>query len=240
MGGLRQFESRLEGLISRLFARTFRSEVEPVEIASQLNRELDNSAQILSRDRRIVPNTFQIQLSSSDYQRLNGLGGGLTRELTEMMREHAANQSYVFSGPVTIDLVESETMTTGVFKVSSRTRSQVRPTGGDPTDTAVRRAYATIEVNGKQLPLQPPGLVIGRGNDAHLRIDDPGVSRRHAEIRVVDTGFGARVSVHDLGSTNGISVNGRRTEEATLTDGAVIRVGNTTITLHMTDGSTGV
>ncbi|MEI2819734.1 MAG: FHA domain-containing protein [Marmoricola sp.] len=57
---------------------------------------------------------------------------------------------------------------------------------------------------------------------------------------MVDTGFGARVSVHDLGSTNGISVNGKKTDQATLTDGAVIRMGNTELVLHMTDGSTGV
>jgi pSer/pThr/pTyr-binding forkhead associated (FHA) protein len=47
------------------------------------------------------------------------------------------------------------------------------------------------------------------------------------------------VSVHDLGSTNGISVNGRKTEAAVLADGATIRIGNTTLTLHLgeTDGS---
>ncbi len=240
MGGLRRFESRLEGLISGMFARTFRSAVQPVEIASQLNRELDTSAQILSRDRRIVPNTFSVELSETDYERLQSLGGGLTRELTEMIREHAAAQSYVFSGPISIDLVESPVLTTGRFRVSSQAVSAVSSPSGDPTDSSVRRAQASLEVNGHRHPLNPPGLVLGRGNDAGLRIDDPGVSRRHAEIRVVDTGFGARVSVHDLGSTNGISVNGRRTDSATLTDGAVLRIGNTTMVVHLTDGSTGV
>jgi pSer/pThr/pTyr-binding forkhead associated (FHA) protein len=96
-----------------------------------------------------------------------------------------------------------------------------------------------IEVNGKRHPLLPPGIVIGRGNDADLRITDPGVSRRHAEIRVDDNGGDPHVSVHDLGSTNGISVNGRKTEAAVLADGATIRIGNTTLTLHLgeTDGS---
>ena len=111
--------------------------------------------------------------------------------------------------------------------------------GGDPSDTQVRRATATLEINGERLPLAPPGIVIGRGNDADLRIDDPGVSRRHIEIRVEEPAELAtepRISVHDLGSTNGMSVNGKRVEQATLADGATIRIGNTTMTLHLKRG----
>ncbi len=63
MGGLQRFENRLEQMISGVFARTFRSAVQPVEISSALNREVDNSAQILSRDRRLVPNNFHVELS---------------------------------------------------------------------------------------------------------------------------------------------------------------------------------
>jgi pSer/pThr/pTyr-binding forkhead associated (FHA) protein len=74
--------------------------------------------------------------------------------------------------------------------------------------------------------------VVGRGNDADLRVNDPGVSRRHIEIRVVEDEHGPRVSVHDLGSTNGVLVNGKRVENAAISDGAVLRIGNTTITLH--------
>ena len=88
---------------------------------------------------------------------------------------------------------------------------------GDPTDTQVRRATATLLLNGENLPLAPPGIVIGRGNEADLRIDDPGISRKHIEIRVEepqDPATGPRITVHDLGSTNGVSVNGKRVEQA--------------------------
>ena len=74
--------------------------------------------------------------------------------------------------------------------------------------------------------------MVGRGNDADLRVNDPGVSRRHAEFRVTEDAGGPRVSIHDLGSTNGVLVNGRKVEDATLADGAVIRIGNTTLTFH--------
>ncbi len=239
MSGLQRFENKLEQMISGVFARTFRSAVQPVEIASALNREADNSAQILSRDRRLVPNTFSVELSEADHQRLEGLGPQLPRELTEMLREHAAQQSYVFTGPVSISLEVSEELTTGRFRVRSKAVSSASLTGGDPSDTQVRRATAYLELNGENLPLAPPGIVIGRGNDADLRIDDPGISRKHIEIRVTepqDLGGAPRITVHDLGSTNGVSVNGRRVEQATLADGATIRIGNTTMSLHLKQG----
>jgi hypothetical protein len=236
---LQRFENRLEQLISGVFARTFRSAVQPVEIAAALNREVDNSAQILSRDRRIVPNTFHVELSEPDHDRLQGLGAQLNRELVDMLKEHASEQSYVFTGPVSIDLESSPDLTTGRFRVRSKAIASTHLAGGDPTDTQVRRATASLVLNGEALPLSPPGIVVGRGNDADLRIDDPGVSRRHIEIRVQEAEHGGapRITVHDLGSTNGVSVNGRRVERATLADGATIRIGNTTMSLRIKQDS---
>lgn len=234
MTGLQRFENKLEEVISNVFARTFRSAVQPVEISAALNREVDNSAQILSRERRLVPNNFHVELSGTDLDRLDQLGPQLIRELTEMLQEHVARQSYVFTGPVHIELEHAEDLTTGRFRVRSRSVSTVSHGDGEPfraSDTQVRRASAVLIVNNEQLPLSAPGIVIGRGDDADLRIDDPGVSRRHAEVRVVDTAGGPLVSVHDLGSTNGVIVNGKRVEQATLADGAVLRVGNTSMTL---------
>ena len=60
MGVLQRFENKLEQLVSATFARAFRSEVQPVEVAAALQREVDNSAQILSRERRLVPNAFHV------------------------------------------------------------------------------------------------------------------------------------------------------------------------------------
>lgn len=239
MSALQRFENKLEQMISGVFARTFRSAVQPVEIAAALNREVDNSAQILSRDRRLVPNDFHVELSTSDLERLAGLGPQLNRELTEMLRDHAAQQSYVFTGPVSINLESTEDLTTGRFRVRSKAIASSHLAAGDPSDTQVRRATATLELNGEQLPLAPPGIVVGRGNDADLRIDDPGVSRKHIEIRVEeaqDAGGEPRITVLDLGSTNGVLVNGKRVEQARLSDGATIRIGTTTMTLRLKRG----
>lgn len=224
-------------MISGAFARTFRSAVQPVEISAALARECDNSAQILSRDRRLAPNDFTVELSEPDHTRLMSLGGTLVHELIAILKEHAAAQSYVFTGPVGITLEIAEDLTTGRFRVRSKAMAKVSQTGPEASDTAVRRATAVIEINGERLPLAPPGIVVGRGNDADLRVNDPGVSRRHIEFRVTQDAQGPRVSVHDLGSTNGVLVNGKRVENATLADGAMIRIGNTTMTLHQRHGS---
>ena len=104
------------------------------------------------------------------------------------------------------------------------------------TDTAVRRAKVVLEVNGMKHPLEPPGIVIGRGTEADLRINDPGISRRHIEIRVhaasPDTGQAA-VSVVDLGSTNGMLVDGHKVAQADLSDGGTIKIGTTTMTVRV-------
>jgi hypothetical protein len=233
MGILQRFENRLEQLVSGAFARAFRSAVQPVEVAAALQREVDNSAQILSRNRRLVPNNFHVELSATDHERLAPYGSTLAGELTDMLREHAHEQSYVFTGPVSITFDRSEDLGTGRFRVRSAALAKVTPSADrSVTDTAVRRASVVLEVNGMKHPLDPPGLVIGRGTEADLQINDPGVSRRHAEIRVFPGDDRPQVSVVDLGSTNGMLVNGHRVEHATLDDGATVKIGNTVLTIH--------
>ena len=70
-GVIQRFEQRLEGAVTGAFARAFRSAVQPVEIAAALQREVDNSAHILSRERMLVPNDFTVELSPSDHERLS-------------------------------------------------------------------------------------------------------------------------------------------------------------------------
>jgi hypothetical protein len=240
VGILQNFENRLEQMVSGVFAKAFRSAVQPVEIASALQREVDNSAQILSRNRRLVPNQFHVELSAQDHERLSPYSSTLAQELTEMLRDHAHEQSYVFTGPVTIAFDERDDLSTGRFRVRSAALAKVTPVSDrSVTDTAVRRATVILEVNGMKHPLDPPGIVIGRGSEADLRINDPGVSRRHAEIRVHANDSGTQVSVVDLGSTNGMLVNGSKVQQATLDDGGTIKIGNTTMTVRFLPSSGG-
>ena len=241
MGGLQKFEQRLEQLISGAFARAFRSAVQPVEIAAALQRECDNNAQILSRDRRLVPNDFHVELAQTDLDRLAPYDSTMAKELTDQLTQYADAQSYVFPGPVKITFESDDDLTTGRFRIRSQAQAQVT---GQSTHTQVRRARALLEVNGTRHPLQPPGLVVGRGTEADLRINDPGVSRKHVEFLVLSQGgegVDPELEVHDMGSTNGMLVNGRKLPRAVLHDGTQVKIGNTTMTVRIVqEDSSGV
>ncbi|MEU4390944.1 DUF3662 and FHA domain-containing protein [Kribbella sp. NPDC023855] len=265
MRPLQRFERRLEGIVSGVFARAFKGDVEPIELAAALKREIDNTARILSRDRRLVPNHFTIELGPGDFERLNAYGRTLNHELANELRDHADIQRYTFSGPIEIELTQEDELPTGKFRVVSATVGnqqrapqpppppqptyqpapdpnatvlQSAPVQPPPGPPPVRRGHPQVmlEVNGRRRPINPPGVVLGRGTDADIQINDPGVSRRHAEIRLMPEGpGGVRVVLVDLGSTNGTLVNGRRAAEAELTDGSTVRIGNTTMTLRLAD-----
>lgn len=286
MGVLKRFEQRLEGLVNGTFAKVFKSEVQPVEIAGALQRECDNNATIWNRDRTVVPNDFIVELSAPDYERLSPYSGQLGDELSGLVRDYAKQQRYTFMGPIKVHLEKADDLDTGLYRVRSRTLASStsqspdhasagpgaghagagqgpqrggygyppagappmpsapppggggpgqgaapggRPTGSGPMPgTQVRR---WIEINGTRHQISRPTMVLGRSTDADVRIDDPGVSRRHCEIRT-----GTPSTIQDLGSTNGIVVDGQHTTRATLRDGSRIVVGSTTIVYRQAEG----
>jgi hypothetical protein len=235
-GVLQRFEQRLEGAVTGAFARAFRSAVQPVEIAAALQREVDNSAHILSRDRMLVPNDFTVELAPSDFERLNPFSTTLAEELETLVKEHVVEQRYTMPGTFELTFALVNDLSTGRFRVRSKTTAAVTPVAGQRmTDTAVRSADVVLEVNGMRHPLSPPGVVIGRGNEADLKIDDPGISRRHAQIKIHQSGAETTVTIVDLDSTNGVVLNGHRVATAVVADGSEIRLGNTVIIIRMTE-----
>ena len=80
--------------------------------------------------------------------------------------------------------------------------------------------------------LTPPGLTIGRGSDADIRINDPGISRLHARINVWPQGNDIGLSIEDLDSTNGVTVNGVKVTSTELGDGSRIEIGSTRMLVH--------
>ncbi|MCW2790011.1 MAG: hypothetical protein JWQ91_865 [Aeromicrobium sp.] len=237
-GVLQRFEQRLEGAVTGAFARAFRSAVQPVEIAAALQREVDNSAHILSRERMLVPNDFTVELSPPDFERLNPFSSTLSDELSTLVKEHVAEQRYTMAGALTISFKQTGELSTGRFRVRSRTTAAVTPVVGQRMgDTAVRTSNVVLEVNGMKHPLTAPGVVIGRGNEADLKIDDPGISRRHAQIKIHQSGAETTVTIVDLDSTNGVVLNGHRVATAVVGNGSEIRLGNTVIVIRTTEGA---
>jgi hypothetical protein len=236
MGIFARFEKKVEGAVSGAFARAFKGDVQPVEIAARLQRELDAEAKLLSRDKRLVPNEFIVRLSQHDHDKLAPYATTLNAELATALRNHARETGYVFNGPVKVVFELDSSLPTGRFTVDSEAVAGITPRSGRASETSINRAPLVLEVNGTRHPLQPPGLVIGRGTEADLRINDPGISRRHAQIRVNAAGPQVQIDIVDLGSTNGITVNGQRVQQAALQEGSRIEIGSTRMLVHAPAG----
>ncbi|MEZ3161855.1 DUF3662 and FHA domain-containing protein [Microbacterium sp. BWT-B31] len=217
MGLLDSFEKGLERAVNSAFAKTFRSGIQPVEIASALRSELDKKAAVVTRDRILAPNTFTVRLSPSDDANMRAIGPALGDELDALVHKHAKSQGYTFAGPVTISLVQDDQLSTGTLRVDSSTAQGKVSWRG------------VIDVEGKRHPLVKSRTVIGRGSDADITIADAGTSRKHVEI----LWDGERAMVRDLGSTNGTQLDGRRVAEAPLPADSTIRIGRTDIVFHV-------
>ena len=100
MGLFDRVEQRLERAVNGAFARAFKSEVQPVEIASAIRRAMDDRAAVLGHGRTIVPNLFTVELSESDYDRLSAYDEELEKELVAAAQEHAESQRYQPGGPL--------------------------------------------------------------------------------------------------------------------------------------------
>jgi hypothetical protein len=247
-----RMEKGIERAVNGAFAKAFRSEVQPVEIASALRREVDDRATVVGRERTLVPNTFVVELGPADQGRLGEWEDALKDELRDVVSEHAAQQQYAFVGPVTVTFEEAEDLDTGLFRVrSSTTKAPAPPT--PPPGPAIRppapppaqplrdrpeppaRAAApspgrpALEMDGRTYPITAAVTVLGRGTEADVIVDDAGVSRRHAEVRAE----GDQLTVVDLGSTNGTYVDGEKIAGvAALVDGSRIRVGRSQLTVR--------
>lgn len=294
-----KFEKKVESAVNGVFARAFKGDVQPVEIAARLQKELDAEAKLMSRDKRLVPNEFRIGLSEHDYAKLTPYSKTLIAELAGELKSHAREMGYVFNGPIRIHFEEQSSLPTGRFTVESEavagttagrvssSRLGTSPSAGGgsaagPVGSAAPSPWSApsagsaasapsaqsgssafsagsahsgrsaesasdspygygqsqqqlvLEVNGMRHPLTPPGFVIGRGTDADVRINDPGISRLHAEVTVHPSTHSAEIV--DLGSTNGITVNGQKVQRAPLVEGTRIEIGSTRMLVHAPAG----
>ncbi|MHB1536353.1 MAG: FhaA domain-containing protein [Acidimicrobiales bacterium] len=214
--GLQQLERRLERLVEGIFARAFRSGLQPVEITRRLTREMDLRRTVASRG-TLTPNEFTVALSPEDRDRFAPIEDELIDELIAAATEHARTENYVLLGPVLIHLESDGDLSPGTLMVAGE---MVRA----PTPEA-----SLALPDGRRLPLGEEPFSIGRLPECGLVLSDPNVSRRHAEIRPALEAPG-EYSVRDLGSTNGTKVNGLPISGGhVLRPGDQITVGATTV-----------
>ena len=252
MGVLRSIEHRLESLVEGAFGRAFRSHVQPVELARKLVKEMDDHKTI-SVSRVYVPNEYVLYLSPDDRENLPPERELLT-ELGDYLSEHARREGYALVSTPRVLLEEDEDLAVGEFGIATRMvhakeaapeAPEAPPVEADaelgqtkifkpaPETAAVSaqeaaelglaRAPAALVVRGQRHELGDAPVVIGRSRDCTITIDDPNISRRHAEILHEDGAYW----ISDLGSTNGLEVNGRRERRARLKHGDRIVIGRT-------------
>jgi Protein of unknown function (DUF3662)/FHA domain len=217
VGILDNFEKGLERAVNGVFARTFRSGLQPVELTSALRRELDTKAAIVSRDRILAPNRFTLRMSAKDYDRMRTIGPTLNDELIQFVQHHAESQHYQFVGGISIDIVEDTSIPEGVLRVESE----------NVKSTVIWTPI--LDIGGKRYPITKPRTIIGRGSDADITVDDTGISRKHVQI----LWDGSHAQVEDLGSTNGSKLNGERLSKAILEPDSVITLGRTRIVFRV-------
>jgi hypothetical protein len=254
MSVLRSLESKIAGLVEGTFSRAFRSEVRPVEVARKLAREMEEH-QSHSVSRVYVPNEYAVYLSPEDRERFAGFERELVGELAGYLLEHARRERFALMSRPAIEFRTDERLRLGEFGIQVRLVEPAEEVGGaaaapaqgdaghtmvysaaerlqEPLEQRARRrdARALLVTDGKRLVVDAAGATIGRSRGCEIVLADANVSRRHAEIRPRGDGW----TIADLGSTNGVVVNGVRVERAqALRAGDRIEIGTTVLTFEV-------
>jgi Protein of unknown function (DUF3662)/FHA domain len=250
MAVLRSIESKIEGLFEGVFGRAFRTNVQPIELARKLVKEMDDHRNV-SVSRVYVPNEYTIYLSPADRKQFGGYEGSLVGELQEYLAEHARRERYALLGAPVVLVTTDGDLAVGEFGIATRLvadeSSAETPPPPDlpveqPAQTMIYRAAAppevdippepepprevvTLSVAGRKHAVTEARAVLGRSREADVRISDVNISRKHAEVRREKDAYW----IVDLGSLNGTIVNGKRVDRKRLRDGDRITLGSTEI-----------
>jgi hypothetical protein len=244
---LRNLEQRIENLVEGVFSRAFSSQVQPVELARKLAKEMD-AHRTASVSRTYVPNQYIVWLSVEDHRRLEGYERSLEQELSAYLLEHARRKDYALLTRPEVKLQTDDRLRLGEFGIQTRlvkppARQGEEPSLGEQGHTMVysvppkqsrrerRRpegrfveTKAIVTMDDRRFVLDGPVAVLGRSRGSDCVFSDPNISRKHAELRRGSTGDWQIV---DLGSTNGIKVNDRRVDRSRLSPGDEVTLGTT-------------
>ena len=225
MSFLRGVEQRIEGLIEGVFGRAFRTNVQPVELARKLAKEMDDHRTV-SVSRIYVPNEYTVYLAPADREQFASYEGSLLEELQDHLADHARREKYAMLTQPRVLLETDDDLDLGEFGIATRMVQPERGRGETapriPATSGQTMVYKPA-VNGRTHELDGRRVVIGRSKECDIQIADPNASRRHAELRREGDAYW----LVDLGSTNGLDVNGKRTQRAKLANGDRVTIGTT-------------
>lgn len=222
MGFLDKIEKAIESAVTGAFSKTFKSELQPIEIGSAIKSHMDANAAIVSRDRILVPNQFEITLSTADFARFKLIAERLNQELRSQAMAHATKQGYQFAGTLQISLNESSNIGIGQVYVKASSPAVA------PADV---EWMPRLEVVGEGLTFEivKSRTSVGRDASSDIQINDTSLSRQHFEI----VWTGSKAGIRDLGSTNGTFVGDTRVSEMALATDSVIKAGHKTFVFRV-------
>jgi hypothetical protein len=220
MSILRDFERRLEGTVEGTFGKLFRSEVQPVELAKRVMREMEDGRTVAPHG-VWAPNRFVFTLSREDGDRFAKAEEPLARELRQVVRDTAKEKDWGLVGPPEIVLRSSRSMKKGEIRCEATLAEDSPELEAD----AAQAATAELVLAGRRFALTKDVTTIGRLDECDVVLTDPGASRRHAEVRRMGDGY----EIVDSGSTNGTAVNDELVHEHALRPGDRITIGATVI-----------
>ena len=209
-------EHSIENIFDGLFSRAFKSGIKPLQIGRRLLQVVDAEREVDAQGRRVVPNSYMVQLSPQDREGFADLEPALLQELTAAVREYIVQEGYHVEGKARVALHTNTELRKGKFEITSR---NITPDEYKTPESAPAPALSVVPAPpstfehppavitlpaGQRIELHEGHYVIGRHLENDIVLNDPNVSRKHAEF-VCAAG---EVVVHDLGSTNGTKVNG--------------------------------
>ncbi|MBF6589507.1 MAG: FHA domain-containing protein [Ktedonobacterales bacterium] len=236
MGLIRKFESAMQGAIEGSFGRVFRTRLQPVELARKLERAMEDHLTITS-DRRIAPNVYDVYLSSKDYAQFEPNARSQAQQLSEALIRVARDRRYTLTTRPLIRFHEDARLVTGQVRIETQRlepqtaegdtpggkpmgdetqamspvelrelEQEINRAASQPSTSNMPPAWLTLyrPVRGQPLRLDRPIVHLGRHLSNDIVVNDRRVSRYHAEIRFEHGQF----FLYDLGSTNGVRVNG--------------------------------
>lgn len=243
MSILSDFEDRVASAVEGFFAGTFRSPVQPAEIAKALGRSMDDM-RVVGVGRVYAPTSYGVAISPKDAERFGTFTTTLGGELASYLVSRAAESGYTLTSRPAVEFRVHDDLKMGQFRVRAEMVAEpeapeepLPPTGAveEPLDrppASPSPAFATLTLEGAHhdIALRGERMVVGRLATADIPLEDANVSRQHVAFVAEPDGSWA---VEDLGSTNGTLLNGERlTARRRLSDGDVIQAGLTRIFYH--------
>lgn len=219
---MKSFEKLVESIFDGFFSRAFKSSVTPLQIGRRLLQHIDAHREVDVDGRRVIPNTYVVNVSPEDREGFVDLEPALLQELKQAIAEYAKQEGYVLPGKIRVALHTDETTKKGRFEIDSHvdlpdepsvtrppllsetpSSQRATPHTTDDKELLHRPAQLTLPT-GQQIALREGHYSVGRSLDCDIVISDPNVSRVHAEF----ISAAGDVIIRDKGSTNGTRVNG--------------------------------